>query len=150
MRMLHGLLAIAVATSPSIGTAAPSCAPTSFSLKGSTLDVGKYQLQLGEPDDEGAPQTWLGPVQVTGPGLDQACSIVVDQIGIINRPLVAFNGDHVVLNTYSGSEVTMITLDLPRCAISAKSEVLSGEVAAHGLHVLVAGKPVKGLTCADG
>lgn len=149
MRILHAALAIAVATSPSVATAASSCSRSSFSLKGSTLDVGKYRIQLGEPDDESTPQTWLGPIQVKGPGLDQACSIIVDHVGIIDRPLVAFNGDHIVFNTYSGSEVTLITIDLPRCTISAKSDVLYGAVATHGLHVLVAGKPVKGLTCAD-
>lgn len=122
--------------------------PFKFEREASLVSVGKFKVKLSSPDDDVSPQAWDGPVTVTTDGTAQTCTIDIS-VGVISKPLMAFNGDHLVLDTYSGSTSAAVTLDLANCRISGQMKRSNGTIGIKGTQVVLNGKPVKGITCAD-
>ena len=102
------------------GASRQSCHSEFVELPARPLSAGGFAIDLGEADSADAPTAWQGPVKIAGHG--SACH-VPDAVSLIEAPMVS-DGRHLLVTTFSGSLVTLDTVDMPTCRILWQSRPL--------------------------
>lgn len=139
------LLACLLAVAAEARSEACQALPIRPTADPSTFAVGDRRVRLDQPDQPTAPTVWEGPVIVTGPNAGPACRI--DPQSLLLAPLAAFTGALLVLPSFSGSTLRILTLDLDSCTIRHASAPMSGPVTWQDGAIRAAGRPVPGLPC---
>jgi hypothetical protein len=111
----------------------------------STFEVGAYRVRLYHPDKPAAPTIWEGPILITRP--DAAVPCQIDPQTLLLAPLAAFQGGLLVLPTFSGSNMRILTLDMGLCVIRHVSAPMTGSVTWQDGAIHAAGRPVPHLPC---
>lgn len=142
------LLLIAGCASQLAGPAsATACKATQFTFEAtrSTILLGDYTVHIEGPDSATTPTIWEGPLAIERRPGGSTCTVELPDL--IDRPLVGFDLNTLVLVISSGSNYRIATVRLDQCRLLHVSPRLSGPISLGDGRIRAAGTVVAGLPC---
>ncbi len=137
MRVIHGVLTLALALVPAVAGAC--CQLTPMGIVGGIGRLGELSVAFGAADDPQHPTAWQGPLRIAT-GAAPPCT-VSDEVAIVEAPVLL--GDGILyVPTYSGSNNRLYAVDTRSCRVLWRSRRFTGPTRLENGHLTIGGRRV--------